>query len=132
MFYWFHRYTKEIIRILENAYKDTFVSANVCGELSDQFKKILGVLQGCISTLIFKIFLELIIAAAMEDEETEIGMQIGDVGITNLCFAKNTSLLNDLQAMVNRVVEVSEKLGMKYTSRRLRDNPGIGCTMILT
>ena len=42
-------------------------------------------------------------------------MQIGGVPINNLCFAENTALLaespNVLQAMVNRVVEVSANLG---------------------
>ena len=44
-------------------------------------------------------------------------MQIGGVRINNLCFADNTALLdespNEPQVMVNRVVEVSENLGMK-------------------
>ena len=68
----------EKIMILDNAYKDTFASVKVCGELSDQFKTITGVVQGCVlSPLLFNIFLELIIATALEDEE--IGVQIGGV-----------------------------------------------------
>ena len=89
-----------------------FVSVKVCGELSDQFKTTIGVLQGyIISPLLINIFLELIIATAREDEE--IGVQIGSVQI-NLCFANDTALLaespNELQAMVNTTVEVSENL----------------------
>ena len=66
----FYRYPEEIIRILENAYKDTFDSVKVCREQSDQLKTIIGVLQGCIlSPLLFNIFLEIIIATALADEE---------------------------------------------------------------
>ena len=41
----FYRYPEKIVRILANAYKDTFVSVKVCIELNDQFKTIVGVLQ---------------------------------------------------------------------------------------
>ena len=44
-------------------------------------------------------------------------MQIGDVQISNLRFPDDTALLdespNELQAIVNRVVEVSENLGIE-------------------
>ena len=80
----FYSYAEEIIRILKNTYKNTFALVKVCGGLSDQFKTIVGVLQGCIlSPLLFNIFLELI-TTALEDEE--IGMQIGGVKIKNLHF----------------------------------------------
>ena len=50
-------------------------------------------------------------------EDGEIAVQIGGVGSNNLRFAGDTALLaespNELQAMVNRVVEVSENLVMK-------------------
>ena len=89
-------------------------------ENCDQFKTTIGVLQGCVlSPLYFNIFLELIIATALEDEG--IGVQIGGVRINNLYFADDTALLaespNELQAMVNRVVEVSENLGMESKHR---------------
>ncbi|KAK7801417.1 hypothetical protein U0070_027259 [Myodes glareolus] len=77
--------------------------------------KRLPVMGYVLSPLLFDIFLELIIASALEDEE--IGVQIGGVRINNLCFADDTALLaespNKLQAIVNRVVEVSENLGLK-------------------
>ena len=96
-------YPEKIVRILENAYKNTFSSVKVCRELSDQFKTIVGVLQGCVlSPILFNIFLELIIVTAREGEE------IGGVRINNLHFANDTALLtensNELQAMVHRVV----------------------------
>ena len=85
---------------------------SVCGEQSDEFKTIIGVLPGCLlSPLIFNIVLELIVTATLESEE--IGMQIGGVRKGDLCFSCDTALLaespNELQASINRVVEVSEK-----------------------
>ena len=73
-------------------------------------------MQECVlPPLLSNIFRELTTATAPEDEE--IGMKIGGMGINNLCFADNTALLaessNELQAMVNKVVEVSENLGIK-------------------
>ena len=88
----FYRYPEEIIRLLGNTYKDTVDSVKVCGELSDQLKTIVGELQGCaLSSLLFNIFLELVIATAMEDEE--IGMQIGGVQINDFHFSDDTALL---------------------------------------
>lgn len=62
---------------------------------------------------------KLIIVIALEDEE--IGMQIGGVWINSLCFADNTELLveslSELQAMINRVMEANENLGMNVNGR---------------
>lgn len=57
----FYRYPEKNIRILENGYKDTFATVNICGELnelSDQFKTIEEVLQGCILSPLLLKFLE--------------------------------------------------------------------------
>ena len=60
-------YPEKIVRILENAYKGTFSAVRVGGELSEWFETIVGVLQGCVlSPLLFNIFLELIMAMALD------------------------------------------------------------------
>ena len=41
-------YPEKVVRILENAYKDTFSAVRVDGELSDWFNTVVGVLQGCV------------------------------------------------------------------------------------
>ena len=51
-------YPDKIVRILENAYKDTFSAVRIDGDLTDWFATIVGVLQGCVlSPLLFNIFL---------------------------------------------------------------------------
>jgi len=50
-------YQEKIVRILENAYRDTFSAFRVNGELSEWFETVMGVLQGCVlSPLLFNIF----------------------------------------------------------------------------
>lgn len=112
----YYGYPEKIIRILENAYRDTFAAVRVNGDLSDWFQTIVGVLQGCVlSPLLFNIFLEIIITTSLEEEES--GVQIGGVWINNLRFADDVSVLSEtheqLQVMVNRVVEESENFGMR-------------------
>ena len=61
-------YPKKIVKILENAYKNTFSAVRVDGDISDWFETIVGVLQGCVlSPLLFNIFLEMMIALGMDD-----------------------------------------------------------------
>ena len=61
-------YPEKIVKILENAYKDTFSAVRVDGDISDWFETIVGVLQGCVlSPLLFNIFLEMMIALGMDD-----------------------------------------------------------------
>ena len=67
---------------------------------------------------LFNILLDLIISTSMEDNE----MKTGGVLINNLQFANNIALFaespNELQAMVNRVVDVSENHGMKVNIKK--------------
>jgi hypothetical protein len=108
-------YPEKIIRILENAYEDTFSAVRVDGELSEWFKTIVGVLQGCVlSPLLFNIFLELIMAMALDG--TEEGAVIGGQTINDLRFADDIALLakqaNGLQESLTKVVQVSREMGM--------------------
>ena len=54
--------------------------------------------------------------------DEEIGVQIGGVRINNLHLANDTALFsistNELWIMVNKVVGVSEKLGLKVNSMK--------------
>src|SRR6218665_2638222 len=80
-------YPDKIVRILENAYKDTctFSAVRVNGELSEWFETVMGVLQRCVlSPLLFNIFLEMIMTMAL-DESNE-GADIGGERIGDLRF----------------------------------------------
>lgn len=58
--------TNKKIRILEDIYKDISAAVRINGDLSNWFQTIVGVLQGSvISPLLFNIFLEVIMVAAL-------------------------------------------------------------------
>jgi Reverse transcriptase (RNA-dependent DNA polymerase)/Domain of unknown function (DUF6451) len=109
-------YPDKIVRILENVYKDTFSAVGVDGEITDWFETIVGVLQGCVlSPLLFNIFLEMIIAIALDG--TDVGAVINGELISDLRFADDIALLSEkedgLQLLVNKVAESSSKMGMR-------------------
>jgi len=82
-------YPEKIVQLLENAYKDTFSVVRVGGELSEWYVTIVGVLQGYdLSPLLFNIFLETIMAMALDDSQAVSGTVIG-----NLRFADDKAML---------------------------------------
>jgi len=114
-------YPEKIVRILENAYKETFSAVRVDGDLSDWFNTIVGVLQGCVlSPLLFNIFLEVIIAKALDG--LEVGAVINGETLPDLRFADDIALLTEevehLQNLVSRVIEVSSKMGMRINTAK--------------
>jgi len=55
-------YPEKIVRIVEKLYEGSFSAVRAAGGLSDWFETVVGVLQGCVlSILLFNIFLELIL-----------------------------------------------------------------------
>ena len=63
-------YDEKIIRLLEALYKDTTSAVRVDGELTNWFKTLVGVLQGCIlSPLLIYILLEVVMALATTNVE---------------------------------------------------------------
>ena len=68
-------YPEKIVRLLESWYSGTLSAVRVQGELTDWFETTVGTLQGCaLSPLLFNIFLEIIMARALED--VDIGAAI--------------------------------------------------------
>jgi len=69
---------EKIIRILESLYRDTFSAVRFGADLSEWFKTIVGVHQGCIlSQQLFNIFLEVVMAMALGDTEHDrIGLEL--------------------------------------------------------
>ena len=114
-------YPEKIVRILENAYRDTFSAVRVDGDVTDWFNTVVGVLQGCVlSPLLFNIFLEAIIAMALDN--TDSGAGIGGELLTDLRFADDIALLaeerNGLQSSLDNIVAVSRKMGMRLNTAK--------------
>ena len=114
-------YPEKIVKILENAYKDTFSAVRVDGDISDWFETIVGVLQGCVlSPLLFNIFLEMMIALGMDD--SSIGAVINGVKMGNLRFADDIAVLAEeeleLQDSVDRIAVASGKMGMQINAEK--------------
>ena len=88
------RYEKKIICLLQALYKETFSAVRVDGELTDWFQTVIGVLQGCVlSPILFCIFLEVVMARALEMEET--GVVVSGTRFNNLKFANDIALIAD-------------------------------------
>ena len=114
-------YDEKIVRLLESLYDGTMSAVRVDGSLSNWFITVVGVLQGCIlSSLLFSIFLEGVIALALDG--SEIGARVLGMVIPNLCFADDISLLADseheLQHLPNRIHETSNKFGMTISNSK--------------
>jgi len=85
-------YREKIVKMLENAYKDTFSTVRVGGSLTEWFKTVVGVLQGDVhSPLLFAIFLEIIVVTLLKD--IDIGAWINGHRLTDLRFADDIALL---------------------------------------
>src|SRR6218665_3992454 len=103
-------YPEKIVRILANAYKDTFSAVRVNGELSEWFETVMGVLHGCVlSPLLFNIFLEMIMAMAL-DESNE-GADIGGERIGDLRFADGIALLAEQEKGLQKTLTCKSRTG---------------------
>src|SRR6218665_2077256 len=96
-------YPEKIIRLLENAFKDTFSAVRVNGELSEWFETVMGVLQGCVlSPLLFNIFLEMSMAMALDGSNE--GADIAGERIGDLRFADDIALLTEQEKGLQKTV----------------------------
>lgn len=91
------------------------------GDVTDWFNTVVGVLQGCVlSPLLFNIFLEAIIAMALDN--TDSGAVIGGELLTDLRFADDIALLAEeckgLQSSLDNIVAVSRKIGMRLNTAK--------------
>ena len=74
-------------RLLKALYDKTLSTVRVGGEFTDWFQTVVGVLQGCVlSPLLFCIFLEVVVARAIDGDE-ENGVVVTGSRISNLKFA---------------------------------------------
>ena len=90
----------------------------------DWFQIEKGVCQGCIlSPCLFNLLSEYIIQNARLDE-AQAGIKIAGRNINNLRYADDTTLmeesLEELNSLLMKVKEKSEKTGLKLNSEKLR------------
>ena len=114
-------YEKKIIRLLQALYKETFSAVRVDGELTDWFQTVIGVLQGCVlSPMLFCIFLEVVMARALEMEET--GVVVSGTRFNNLKFADDIALIADepagLQSLIDSTEVESKQFGLTVSTAK--------------
>ena len=113
------RYDEKIIRLLEALHKDTMSAVRVDGELTNWFKTLVGVLQGCImSPLLFNTLVEVVMTLATTD--VEFRALISGHRISNLRFADDIGLLEEskpnLQSLVTSVDTTSSRFSLRVSS----------------
>ena len=107
----------ELINIIRDLYSKAKSCIRVNNNLTDWFETTIGVWQGCLlSPDLFNVFLENILAEAFKDCK-KLGINVDDYKLKDLRFADDITLIadseNDLQTLIERVHDVSEKYGME-------------------
>ena len=94
---------------------------------TDSFKMEKGVQQGCLlSPYVFNLHVEHIVRNAGLDE-LQAGIEIGGKNINNLRYVDDTTLMaeseEELNSLLIRVKEESERAGLKLNIKNLRSGP---------
>ena len=110
--------------LLRNVYAGQEATVRIRNGTMDWFKIGKGVCQGCtFSPYLFNFYAEYIIRNARLDE-TQAGIKIAGRNINNLRYADDTTLRaeseEELKSLLMKVKEESEKIGLKFTFRKLR------------
>ena len=67
----YYGYPEKIVRLLENLHPGTFSALRVDGNLTDWFRTLIEVLQGCVlSPMLSNILLEIVMARAVDGRNT--------------------------------------------------------------
>lgn len=103
------------VRIIRNLYENQVATIRVENEETEEIKICRGVRQGCVmSPLLFNIYSEAVMSEALEG--LEAGVKINGTVVNNLRYADDTVLIasseHDLQTIVNKVNECSERAGL--------------------
>ena len=93
----------------------------VDNSFTDWFQTVVGVLQGCVlSPLLFCIFLEIVMARALDDEN--LGAIVSGSIVSNLKFADDIGLLSesadDLQTLIDRAQAESSRFGLTISTAK--------------
>ncbi|KAJ8398441.1 hypothetical protein AAFF_G00426960 [Aldrovandia affinis] len=112
-----------LVSIIQNLYNKATSAVLHNGAFGDWFRTMTGVRQGCLlSPLLFNIFLERIMADALEDHEGSVS--IGGRTITNLRFADDIDGLargeKELASLVERLDVTSRAYGMEISTEKTK------------
>ena len=102
-----------LTRVIQNLYDKATSAVYFNSNIGDWFRTTVGVRQGCLlSPTLFNIFLERIMADALEDHEGTVS--IGGRTITNLRFADDIEGLAGKEAELANLVERLDKTSSAY------------------
>ena len=110
-----------LIRAIECFYNKATSAVYHDNNIGEWLRTTIGVRQGCLPTLtLLNIFLERIMAGALEDHEGTVSM--GGRAITNLRFADDIDCLagqeRELVKLVNHIEEASTTYGMQISAEK--------------
>ena len=112
-----------LLNVIQNLYDKATSTVCLDGSTGDWFRTSVGVRQGCLlSPTLFNIFLERIMAEALEDHEGTVS--IGGRTITNLRFADDIDGLagteTELADLVERLDKTSTAFGMEISAEKTK------------
>ena len=112
-----------LIRVIQNLYDKASSAVYLNGDIGDWFRTTVGVRQGCLlSPTLFNIFLERIMAEALEDHQGTVS--IGGRRITNLRFAVDIDGLagseQELENLVKKLDTSSIAFGMEISANKTK------------
>ena len=111
-----------LIRVIKNLYDKATEAVLLNSSIEDWFRTTVGVRQGCLlSPTLFNIFLERIIADALEDHEGTVS--IGRRTITILQFADDIDCLageEELVRLVERLDKASTAYGIEISAEKTK------------
>ena len=119
----FYNINANLIRVIEQLYNKATSAVYYNGSIGEWFRTSVGVRQGCLlSPTLFNIFLERIMADALQDHEGTVS--IGGRTITNLRFADDIDGLagdeEELARLVERLDKTSSAYGMEISEQKTK------------
>ncbi len=118
-----YNFSTKLIHVIEQLYSKATSAVLSNGSVGDWFRTTVGVRQGCLlSPTLFNIFLERIMADALEDHKGTVS--IGGRTITNLRFADDIDGLagreDELAKLVERLDRTSTAYGMEISAEKTK------------
>ena len=112
-----------IIMLIQELYDNATSAVLYNGKIGDWFRTTVGVRQGCLlSPTLFNIFLERIMADALEDHDGTVS--IGGRPITNLRFADDIDAIagseRELKDLVEKLDTASNSYGMEISAEKTK------------